>query len=118
MIDEEYFRDPVKIDNAIYLAKEFYEENEPYVLEHRMEGNVVIFNKHFIDTILEAFMNGCLAKMNGLEEELFFQFVDYEDQKEFRDISVTNDNILRALDQWLVNMSLGRENPYINECWK
>ena len=112
------FENHIEADNAIYLSKELFAENDPYFEEQRLDRKVVIFNDHFIKCAVDAMTTNCMAKMSDIEEELFFQFASFEDGFGFVDITEEGDKVLEALDKWFFNMVTDTPNPYINECWK
>ncbi len=115
--DFEFFKDDVKVDTGIYLAKEIFGENIPYIFEQRLDGQTIVFSEHFIRTSREAMTTGCMAKMNSEEEELFQDFVDYQDGSVLRDISGRDDSVLVALDEWFNGDVFCYNHPVLNECF-
>ena len=111
------YRDPNKVTAAIADAKELFGENTPYTVEHRMDETVVVFNPHTISTIREALSTGCMAKMNAAEEELFIKFIDYQNGTTYRDITVDYNDVLGALDRWLMDELLCNPHPTLNACF-
>jgi len=114
----EFYRDYNKINKAVTDATNLFGENVPYVKDRRIEGKVVIFDKHFIDGVILALTNGCMAMFNDTEAALFEDFLRSQDNYSFRDITYDNDDILVALDKWLLNLTLELDNPVINSCIK
>jgi hypothetical protein len=113
----EFYQDVEKMTKAIYGAKELFGENEPYVVERGIDGKVYIFNEHFITTVRGALTNGCMAKMNTDEEELFMAFIDYQNGSGARDITRDDNAVVEALDKWLVNSMNCIPNPVVNACY-
>jgi tRNA U34 2-thiouridine synthase MnmA/TrmU len=66
---------------GIQIAKELLGENLPYVVERRLNGDVVVFNEHFVDTAIEAMSTDCIAKMNACEQNVMFDYMEYLNSK-------------------------------------
>jgi len=113
----EFYKNDKKVRTGLYKAKEVFGENVPYIFEQRFDGKVVVFSQHFIRTIREALTNGCMAKMNNAEEELFQDLIDYENGSVLRDISGRDYEVLAALDEWLNFEILCKEHPVVNGCY-
>jgi len=115
--DYNLFLDNTTMNEAVFAAKELFGENVPYTIEQRLEGAVIIFDTHFMETLREALSSGCMAKMNSNEEELFIRFVEYQNGHSYRDISELNVDIMGALDTWLTNLVMCIPNAEINGCF-
>jgi hypothetical protein len=99
---------------------EYFGENQPYVLGSSITGpnTVIIFNEHFIATLREALSTNCTAKMSGVEESLFFDYIDYCNGNVIVDISASiYDRVLVAVDQWVYNEVRCQPQPELNACY-
>jgi len=117
MLNELLFNDPKKVKKAVYDAKNLFSENVPYTIEYRL-GNkkTYIFNDHFIKGIIKAFTTDCLDDLNNSEREVLENFINYENSLSYRDITSEQLEVVNALDKWLYNLCVGRENPKQNGC--
>ena len=112
-----------RMDKAIYATKELLGESLPYVVENTIDGTTkgkrIIFNEHFINTVIEALSTGCIAKMNTEEEDVFFNYLDYANaQGQPDNIADTKDkDVSIALNNWLTNILYCRPNPVMNACF-
>jgi len=106
----------VKADASIADAKNIFGENAPYVVDHRLEGNVIVFNTHFISMMRIALTTGCMAGMNSAEEEVMLKLVKYENGGNYRDITTNDDAVMRALDKWVSDEVIGAEHPSLSQC--
>jgi len=109
------------INFGIAVAKELLGENLPYTIEKRLDGDVVIFNKHFINTFLEALTTGCIAKMNETEKDILFKYIDYQN-KLLNDTTPSDmDNetklVIEYLDKWLYDEISCTPHIKLNECF-
>jgi len=102
---------------AVVAAKELFGENDPYIVERFLGGKVIIFNIHFITTVREAMTTGCMAKMNTAEENLFTKFIRYQEGSVYRDITQGEDEVMEALDAWLVRGVGCQTQPVVNGCF-
>jgi len=112
------FQDPVKVTTAINDAKEIFGENTPYSIEHRLGEDIVVFNKHFTDTVKIALTNGCMAKMNAAEVTLLQAYISFVEGTELRDITESGNDVLKALDEWLVLDVAGIHHVEVNDCYQ
>ena len=112
-----YLQDSEITDKSIANAKQLFGENLPYVIEHRFGEKIHIFNGHFIQTLREALTTGCMAKMNNAEVTLTRKFVEYQNQSFYRDITTRDNEVVVALDKWLMDDVMCNEHPKINECF-
>ena len=118
LFDEmDFYRDVEKMDRAIYKTKELFGESEPFVIEKRLDGSVVIFSVHFITTAREAMSTGCMAKMDEIETLLFEKFIRYQNNRSHRDITKAEGDILVALDEWFQDDVNCIPHPVINACY-
>jgi len=106
-----------RVTAAVFLTKELFGESDPYVVETRLDGKVIIFNKHFIEVTREAMTTGCMAKMNASETTLFRDFIEYQNGASERDITRGDDDVLDALDQWFMDDIHCVPHPVANDCF-
>jgi len=111
MLNSLLFNNKEKIKKAVYDAKNLFSENVPYTIEYRLgEKKVYIFQDHFIRGILEAFTTDCMEKLNKSERQMLEKFIQYEDNRVFRDITSSENEAMAALDKWLFNLANGIDN--------
>ena len=109
--------------------------NVDWEVQKRFEDGITdpiaLFSPHFILSMREALSTGNVSAMERDEYKLFFTFVDWVDYEEgtlhrevYREKMLIDDNILFALDMWLVQevecssqRTLGNPRTHIwNEC--
>lgn len=115
--DISFYSSDCKMNLAVADSKEIFGENQPYIIEYRLDGDIIIFNDHFIRTAREAMTTDCMAKMNEVEVELFQRFIEYQDGSEYRDISQEDNEIVAALDQWFIDDINCIAHPTTNACY-
>ena len=104
-------------DKVLYSTKEIFGESEPYVVEYRLGGKIIIFSEHFIRTAREAMTSGCMAKMSDSEVLLFNKWVEYENKVVVRDITGTDNDVVSTLDAWFIDDLNCTPHPVVNGCY-
>ena len=106
---------------GIQIAKELLGENLPYVVERRLNGDVVVFNEHFVDTAIEAMSTDCIAKMNACEQNVMFDYMEYLNSKlngyQYEHPYGTKQDVVEAFDRWIMDELQCKEHPVVNACW-
>jgi len=109
------------INFGIAIAKELLGESLPYTIEKRLDGDVVIFNDHFINTFLEALTTGCIAKMNEKEKNILFKYIKYQNNllNGVTDIDVDTETklVIKFIDKWLYDELNCTKHIKTNECF-
>ncbi len=106
-----------RITQAIFITKEVFGESDPYTTETRLDGDVIIFDDHFITVFREALTTGCMAKMNAGETALFWEFIEYQNGASERDITRGSNSVMDSLDQWLTDEIACVPHPVLNSCF-
>jgi len=87
-----------------------YSERDPYIEEVRLDdAGIVIFDETFIGLLRKGFSTNCVIDMSEDEQQLLFEFIDYQN-------GTYDDKYVTALDQWLVNLVNCTPNPVIAGC--
>jgi len=109
------------INFGIAVAKELLGENLPYTIEKRLDGDIVIFNKHFINTFLEALTTGCIAKMNEKEKDILFKYIKHQDSLLNGVVDTELDTetrlVIKFIDKWLYDELKCTRHIKANECF-
>ena len=115
--DVNFYSDVDMVNFSVYKAKELFAENEPYTRERRIDGEIVIFNIHFLTSVREAFTTECVAKMSPAEETVFFDYIKYQNETDQRDITNRDDEVMKALDEWIIAELACEAQPEVNSCF-
>ena len=115
--DLPFMLDKDMADKAVADAKELFGENLPYTVEYRLNGRTIMFNDHFIKSVREALSTDCMAKMNAAEIQLFERFIAYQNGSMYRDITKSDNEVVKALDEWLMDDLNCKSHPVVNECY-
>lgn len=104
--------------DSVLFAKQLFGNKDPFAIDMRPDGHVVIFSEHFIYAYRKALSLNCVAEMTKSEKDFYFEFVQWNKDKEFNDISDASfqDKALAALDQWTLDELMGNEHPNYVTC--
>jgi len=106
-----------RVTEKVKQAKELFGANRPYETELRLDGQIIIFNEHFITTLREALSSGCVAKMGHQEELILQKFIEYANGNTYRDITQDTSGVMVALDKWLGKLRRCVKTPAVGECY-
>lgn len=90
-----------------------FSEKQAYVIESRMDGDIIIFPETFIRLLRETFTTDCMAKMSEEEVSVTQDFIRYQDG----DTTNMNLDVMSALDTWIMNIINCEPNPVVNACY-
>ena len=102
------------LNDSVYLAKEIFKDNQPFSIRHDTSGEILYLDLHFRLTFREALSNDSMAKMNKLERDFFYEYVDYENGNITARMNVT---LMKAIDIWLSNTVNGINYPGVNDAF-
>jgi len=91
------------IDNSIAYGTQSFKEGIPYVINDGIDGNnVILFDTHFTTCVLQAMTEDTLARMSPFERTVWHDYVDYENNPVSTGQRETTDEILAALNTWIM----------------
>jgi len=122
-----FYNDESKQTLAMNDAKQLFGENTPYTIIPTIDGEQIVFNTHFTDSVRTALSTECVLSMSKYELSLFKEFIAWQswlvDQDPIveagseEDTFYSKDNdAMMALNNWLVDEVAGQSHPKINTC--
>ena len=85
------------VDN-VFISNELFQESEPYSIDKTIIGtNVYIWNKNFIDRVIESFRTTIVQNFSNKEKDLFSRYTSFL----INGLSSVIDEDVRELDDYL-----------------
>lgn len=122
------FSEVETINYAIESARDLLCEKKPYVIDKRVDGEVVILSSHFGSALVDVLSYNCTGNMYESEKELYFGYIKYSQYQSQNNTNVPmyaniNDiyeaertKVYEAIDAWLIDELLGNPHPEYEKC--